>query len=469
MTKTTLASLLAVAAGLLSATPAQAATTGSDLAAAPTTTLGCAAPCTLAWGAEGWFDTPLREDEIVTRWSAHLAPGTKARLRVLRRNTDGTYTGAGASERVTGSATGGLQTFTTHLPVPGPGHRIGVDVEAGAIGAVARSEFGAVRIDPALGADETRGGTRSEHELLLQATTEGDADGDGRGDVTEDDCVFTCASAGAPAGGGGATGGDGTGAGGSTAAAPPAPAPAGGRGSGAGPHAKPAFQVDSRGLLRAGAQGRQGWFDLYVLNDSARPFDASVVVKAGGRRVGAGSVKELEGGETATVAVRLGARERRQLQRTGRARLTLEGTATLANGYRHEVRQPLTVLTGGDARYDGTYRGPGPFVLVVERGTIRTVNANVVGFCPETNRQMKLNVFTAEGFPALVGRDGRFDMTDGRAVSQTNTYRGRLTRKGTGKGYASAFKAMMNMSSGGRLFMEGCTGATNWTVRRAAR
>jgi hypothetical protein len=92
----------------------------------------------------------------------------------------------------------------------------------------------------------------------------------------------------------------------------------------------------------------------------------------------------------------------------------------------------------------------------------------VLGFCPETNRQQSLNIFTVGGFPALVRRDGTFDLT-GNAVSQSNTYRGKLSLNGTGRGYASAFKTHMNMSSGGRLILEGCTGATNWTVKKSAR
>jgi hypothetical protein len=56
-------------------------------------------------------------------------------------------------------------------------------------------------------------------------------------------------------------------------------------------------------------------------------------------------------------------------------------------------------------------------------------------------------------------------MQGASAGAQSNTYRGKLSLKGTGKGYASAFKSNL-MTSGGRWIVEGCTGATNWTVKR---
>jgi hypothetical protein len=89
----------------------------------------------------------------------------------------------------------------------------------------------------------------------------------------------------------------------------------------------------------------------------------------------------------------------------------------------------------------------------------------VLAYCVETKRQMQLNIYTTDGFPALVGRDGSFEMQGASAGAQSNTYRGKLSLKGTGKGYASAFKSNL-MTSGGRWIVEGCTGATNWTVKR---
>ena len=431
----------ALAAALVLAAPAGAATTGSTLSRDATTTLGCPGACTLAWGAEGWFDAQIPEGEIVTSWTADLAPSTTARLRLVRPDGEST-TALGASEVVTGSAAGGVQTFRTHLPAPGRGVRVAIELQSGAIGAVADDSYGVKRFEPALAEGETRAGTRTAHELRLQVTSEGDADADGRGDATEDDCVFQCPAAPAPAPAPPASDGPGGGA------PTPTPTPPAGR----------PLTVDTRAVLR---DPRRGILDVYVTNESAKDLDATLAVLAGGRRVGGASVKGLEAGDHTVVAVKVAKAA------LGR-KLRLTGRATLVTGATDEIDQPLAVIRGGDRRYDGTWRGAGPFVLVVERGLVRTVNATVMGFCPDSSEQLRMNVFTANGAPAVVGRDGSFKLERGRAVSQENTYRGKLSLKGSGKGYASAFRVRMTMS-GGRFVLEGCTGATNFAVKRVTR
>ena len=470
MTKNALATTLAAAAALLAAaSAASAGFAGSDFSEGPATTLGCGySTCTMGWGAEGWNERSLEEGEIVTSWQAHLSPGARARLRVLRRDDDYKWSPVAASDWVTGSAEGGRQSFRTHIPVTERRLRVAIDLEGAArVGVADDPAFGIHQFHPALADGEARWVDLSSGELLVQARTEGDADRDGKGDVTEDDCIFSCSSGGGSGGGGG-----GSDSGSGSASVTPSPttevsppsSPTSSATTGAGEERVP-FSVDPRGLLRSGVQGRQGWVDLYVKNGSVETQAASFVVKAGARRVATAKLYELESGDATNFAVRLGAPERKALRRRGKVKLTVEGAATLANGHKHEVRQPLTVLTGGDARYDGTYRGPGPFVMVVERGTVRTISSMVLAYCVETKRQMQLNIFTTDGFPALVGRDGSFAIEGASAGAQSNTYRGKLSLKGTGKGYASAFKSNL-MTSGGRWIVEGCTGATNWTVKR---
>jgi hypothetical protein len=57
-------------------------------------------------------------DGTVTRWRLALAsevPGYS--LNVLRKNSDGTYTVTASSAEVTPSGSGGVETFTTNLPI----------------------------------------------------------------------------------------------------------------------------------------------------------------------------------------------------------------------------------------------------------------------------------------------------------------------------------------------------------------
>jgi hypothetical protein len=454
--KTTLGASL-ITALLLAAAPAHAAASeGSDLSAAPgDQTIACASACTLAWDAEGWFDGDLDDDAIVTRWSAQLAPGTKARLRVLRREADGSYTGAGASAYVT--AAGGVQTFTTHLPVPAGDHVLGLDVQGGAVGARTdpSDDYGTERLTPALADGETRRGAELAVQPLFGAQTETDHDGDGRADESEDDCVWGCA----PGGGSG---------GWTPPPAPadtPAPSP-----SPAGPTAaaepeEPPFTIDPRGLVRPGRQADQGWFDVFLANNGSGALRADVTVRNGRRTVGRKTLSEVESGDDATVALRLNAKEAKQLRRTGRLKLTVVAKAVREKGETIDLKQPLTVITGGASKYDGEYRGPGPIVISVDHGAIRHVTGQVNAFCPKSNRFQMLSLLGIDGFPVLVGRDGAFK-GEGNVIGQLVTYHGKLALGGESKGYASAYKAQMNLSSDNRFSIDPCQGATNWTVRK---
>ncbi len=72
---------------------------------------------------------------------------------------------------------------------------------------------------------------------------------------------------------------------------------------------------------------------------------------------------------------------------------------------------------------------------------------------------------SAGGFPALIGRDGSFNVK-GSARTDTMTYRGKLRRSGAGKGYLSMFHTLFGLDGNGRVSSEQCFDARNWTVTR---
>jgi hypothetical protein len=476
MKKSTAASLLAAAAGLLAvpATGHAAETVGSDLSHASGNdhTIYCGAtpqdtwPCTLVADRIPWtVEAP--DDHIITSWSAQLEDGAQARLRLLRRNDDGTYTGAGTSDAVTATRDG-VATFKTHIPVPAGDYTIGIDLLEGNVGAIPDPDDDH-RIgftDPPIADGATRTVDTASYELLVGARAETDFDSDGKGDETEDDCVWDCGTGGGGGGGGDAGGGA-------------TPESSGGAGSpdtydlrGPGPRQEekvppkgPPFVVDTRGLLRPAKEGRQGWFEVFAANDGSGDLDASFELRQGRRIVGKKQITELESGDDTTVKFRLSAKQRRQLAKKGKVKLALTATAKHEDGTTTPVRQDLTVLAGGAKKYDGSYRGPGPIVFVVQGGAIRTVSSQVNAFCPRTNRHQQLSIFSIDGFPALVKPDGSF-AHEGNGGGQALKYNGKLSLKGQSKGYASAYRFELGVGDGGRYFTDGCTGAINWTATR---
>lgn len=68
------------------------------------------------------------------------------------------------------------------------------------------------------------------------------------------------------------------------------------------------------------------------------------------------------------------------------------------------------------------------------------------------------------GFPTLVRADGSFS-AKGSSSADTITYRGRLTKRGTGRGYLSLFRTRIWFEGSG-ITSEQCFDARNWTVRR---
>lgn len=140
-------------------------------------------------------------DGVIVGWSIRKAgvSEVQGRLHVTRGNAS---VGVGPQETLPSSP--GIYSFPARVPVRA-GDQIGIDVELppfGEIG-IARSPIGGASYDfwqPALGPTETRSPSQDDtanYELLINATIEPDADGDGFGDETQDSCASDGATQGA--------------------------------------------------------------------------------------------------------------------------------------------------------------------------------------------------------------------------------------------------------------------------------
>jgi hypothetical protein len=221
--------LLAVATTLLMVpgSAGAAVTFGSNLASPPTAKLcslpGVTSSCTQAIGglplssrAPGGATAPI--DGVIVGWSVRTGSSSithKVRLRVVRG-----YTGAGGGAIEVLPKTEGVYSFAARVPVKEK-DQVALDtleVPEGLGVPVIRILSSAVLFawNPPLGEAENRppSATSAEVELLINATIEPDADGDGFGDETQDQCPADSTTQGAcpsSGGGGGSTGGGATG------------------------------------------------------------------------------------------------------------------------------------------------------------------------------------------------------------------------------------------------------------------
>lgn len=185
--------LLGALLALAGAGQAQAATTiGNDLVATPNTPLNCSGqPCTFVQRALPGRQLTSPIDGVIVRWRIKIAAGSVAQpvnLRVVR-GTGAASTGAGMSSAASLPATAGIHTFETRLPIKS-GDFVGID--GGSSNLNAFSGAGGASMDswgPRLGEGETRAGAASpSFQLLMNADVEPDADNDGFGDETQDQC-----------------------------------------------------------------------------------------------------------------------------------------------------------------------------------------------------------------------------------------------------------------------------------------
>lgn len=472
-----LAALLGTAAVAAAAPGAASAaeTIGSDFSKAPSAALrSCpgAAPCTWTLHRHGFFPTDLPMASVVTAYTVQLSPGAQVRPRLLVRNDDGSFTAAERGEVATGSAAGGVQSFRTHLLVGNRYATLALDVLSGSVGVAADDVLSYGTFVPALGDGATATAAEADGDLMLSATTEADWDGDGLGDESEDPCVGSC-----PGNGGGSGGGSGDGSGGGTGGSG-AGGGSGGGGSGSGDgdgggsggsgsdgkrglH----FTIDKRSILRPGAAGRAGYISVYVDNDGTTDVTGTIEVRSGKRLLGRGSV-DLDYGEDYSWGLfRLSRAELAKLLRRGTLKVTAVAKLKGEDGRRATVTQRVTVHRGGVSGYDGTYRGPGPVVITVERGVLVSISTQLNLFCPKLNVFRTRAFLPLSGFPTLIQRGGRF-AAKGSQSTDTIRYNGTLKPRGTSTGYLSLFHTELWLGEGGRLQSDTCFQAKNWKVRR---
>jgi uncharacterized membrane protein YgcG len=484
----TLSLPIAAAAGLLStaalalapaAAPA-AQSVGSPLTdAASASWVACGpggpqAPCTYVADKRGYaMEVYVDSGSVLTSWSALLAPGSRARLVTLRRSDDRTaFTVVSKGEVVTGSGAGGVQRFPSALRVAEPGLTIGVELQSGAIGAGPSEEYGWAAFSPALGDGETRApNATTQTELMLGATAESDWDGDGLGDETQDpDRGFPPREepGGGGSGGGGTGGGDtGGGTGGGDTGGGDDSGGTGGGGSGDGgngPIGKPSVTIEPRAILRGAAAGAAGYISVYARNPNTYDVEGWIQVKLGKKLLGRGDLEIERQSSYSWGMFRLPPDARRRLLRRGSLKVTAIARISAAVGPAVTVRRTVTVLRGGASGYDGTYRGPGPVVFTVERGAIFAVSYPLNLFCTRSKKFMQRAMTTVPGFPVLLRKDGSFDAR-GSSSGDTLVYRGRFTKRGTGKGYLSMWHTEL-WTDGGFLQSDQCFDARRWTVKR---
>jgi hypothetical protein len=184
-----LAALVLPAALTVAARTAAETTVGSSLGSRADFSTSCPASCTLLG------DATVPKAGVVVRWRVRAATRGSVRLRILRP-TAGALVGvaSGPAQRLDRRHAPGRDVsyvFTVRLPVEA-GDVLALDAGRGAAAVLHRRAGGpAVRVfTPAVpdggAAGEER--TVSGAELLLSADVEPDADGDGFGDETQDNC-----------------------------------------------------------------------------------------------------------------------------------------------------------------------------------------------------------------------------------------------------------------------------------------
>jgi hypothetical protein len=465
---------LAVAAPLALAGPADAAETfGSDLTQTHTpSSVSCSSsPCTVAQQYfEGWVDGSVSATGVITQWRARLSSGAQARLKTFDGAWD--YTARHTGPTVTGN--GGVSTVATRIPVEF-GDYAGVELSSGS---VQSDNYGAgsttrdMRFQGAFADNQTRepSSTNTTHEIMSQVTVEPDADGDGYGDETQDNCVFCN------------TGGGGTevlppdtdGGGSSSYTPSRGGSSAGSSQSGYGENRPPVkLAIDKRGFF----EYRNGtpYITLYMDNQGRKNLEGSIQLKYGKKALseinkGVNSKFDIDWDDQKSLSnFKLPKKLVKQINRKGSVTLTAVAKMESPDGAKTTTTQAVKVRKAGLTNaYDGYYKGTGGLVIRVSGGYLTSISVGLNAYCQRDAKFMMRSLYTLDGYPLMIGRDGSFKAS-GSQSPDTVKYEGKLTKKGTGKGYLSLFHTKLDLGDGGRLQIDQCFAASNWTVKKVGR
>jgi hypothetical protein len=287
---------------------------------------------------------------VVTGWKVRGSGGS-ARLR----RVDG-VTARGATAWA--ALTGATQTVAASLPVRS-GDRIGVDLSAGATIDGDESLYGdtAFAWKPALGdAESSQPDEQLGGYVAYQAIVEPDADGDGRGDETQDTCV-AC-------GGGGKT---------------PTPAPP------ADPYAAIRKAGPAVTLAGSGSLAKRT-VAVTVTNPYAFALTGKLTLKKG-RKVAARARVKLAADESRTLNLKV----KRALARKRTLKLTAIAVMKAPVGKARTTRRKLTVTKVRPAKgVNGTYHGSGVsagWTMVIDKGVVQNFNGTMTLYCTKQKEQ----------------------------------------------------------------------------------
>ena len=303
---------------------------------------------------------------VVTSWKIRGSGGS-ARLRRLEGVTARGATGWAA-------LTGATQTVAAALPVRS-GDRLGVDLSAGATIAGDESLYGdtALAWTPALGDAETsQPDVQLAGYVAYEAVVEPDADGDGRGDETQDSCV--------------ACGGS------SHSTPPPSPPPPPSDPYAAIRKAGPKVGLPATGLLTKRAVA------VTVTNPYPFAIKGKLTLKRGRKVAGRASVK-LGAGAAKAVKVKV----RRALARKRKLALTAIAVMRGPVGKARTTRHRLAVTKAGKPAggINGKYGGKGlsaDWVMVIDKGVVQNFNGRMTLYCTKQKTQETVTF-------AMVGSD----------------------------------------------------------------
>jgi hypothetical protein len=155
----------------------------------------------------------------------------------------------------------------------------------------------------------------------------------------------------------------------------------------------------------------------------------------------------------------------RTLMRKGRITVQIAAKVKGArSGSTFTAKRAVTILRGGDARYDGTYRGLGPLVIKVDHGVVRTIGLSLLTMSTSGSGSRMVSFVMPEGMPALVKRDGSFS---GKGTVSQNDYSwsGKLKRSGRSSGQISIWHTEFSLGSGS-VSSDVYFAKKSWTAKR---